>query len=666
MLRRILLFTGLTLIVMLVFISFATRTVLREGFSTLEKGLVETNLARVQNAIADEISSLGATTSAWASWDETYRFVVRRNGSYVESNIRSGMFSNLDLDLVLLLDTRGALIYGATLDPLKGVRQGVPPGLMGWLAAHPPLTGHANTSSGAEGIIQLPEGPLLAAARLIMDPRRARGARGTLLMGRFLDDREASRLSRSLKLTISFLPLNPAVAAQGPATIDDHRGDVISGSAVLKAIDGSPAVLVRVQFPRDIHRQADTTARYFIMWLFVIGVVFSAVVLLVIQLTVLSRLQQLSAGVLSIGTGSKPGKRVAVKGRDQIAYLGAAINGMLEALEGSTDQLRRSEQRNQAFLDAIPDLILRVSRDGTVIDANLPAHYRLAMQTSTLKGARLEEIAARYPFLPQNLLTDGPQAIQRALTEGAPVVLRLSLDPGSGTQHFQASIAASGDAEVIVIVREVTSEKRVEETQRHDILVKEIHHRVKNNLQVISSLLGLQASAAQDPQTRALLNESRDRVRSMALIHEKLFQSSDGSGGGYAQYVRDLADQLLKSYKGDSSAVAIDSDVADIPMDLDLSVPVGLIVNEFLTNALAHAFPPGRSGRISVRLRRAADGRAELSVTDDGVGFPQEIDYRNPTSLGLRIVNILVQQIRGTLTLERKSGTSFSITFPIG
>ena len=91
-----------------------------------------------------------------------------------------------------------------------------------------------------------------------------------------------------------------------------------------------------------------------------------------------------------------------------------------------------------------------------------------------------------------------------------------------------------------------------------------------------------------------------------------------------------------------------------------------LIVNELLTNALAHAFPPGRPGRISVRLRRTADGRVELSVTDDGVGFPQEIDYRNPTSLGLRIVNILVQQIRGTLTLERKSGTSFSITFPIG
>ena len=127
MLRRILLFTGVTLIVMLVFISFATRTVLMDGFSTLEKGLVETNLARVQNAIAHEIGSLGMTTSAWASWDETYRFVVRRNMSYVESNIRSGMFSNLDLDVVLFLDTRGALIYGATVDPLKGVGRGVPP-----------------------------------------------------------------------------------------------------------------------------------------------------------------------------------------------------------------------------------------------------------------------------------------------------------------------------------------------------------------------------------------------------------------------------------------------------------------------------------------------------------------------------------------------------------
>jgi two-component sensor histidine kinase/sensor domain CHASE-containing protein len=665
MLRRILFFTGITLVVMFLFITVITRTVLLNGFSRLEKGFLDRNVQRAENAISDEITSLGMTTSDWAAWDETYRFIRDRNTQYRESNLGSDTFLTLHLGVILFVDTRGAEAFAVSFDPKKGVHQGAPASLLSWLAAHPSMVRLSDATAHAEGIIPLPEGPLVAAARPILRSKREGPVRGTLLMGRFIDAQEIDRLSRSLRLsmTLSALSGQSKPGSPGQVAVDTLREDVISGSTVLSAADGSPAYRLSVEFPRDIYRQGVTTSRYFIFWLLVIGVVFGAVVLLVIQVTVLSRLERLSAGVLAIGTGSEPGRRVSLKGRDQIAYLGAAINGMLEALEGSHDKLRQSEKRNEAFLDAIPDMILRVSREGEIVDARFPPRSRLAGKSDAFIGKELGALAGQFPSISEKLVADALAAIGRALDEGMPVILEFALDLGKGTQHFQAHFAASGDTEVIVVAREVTAEKRGEEAQRHEILVKEIHHRVKNNLQVISSLLSLQASAVQDLTMRSLFNESRDRVRSMALIHEKLYQSDSESGSGYAQYVRDLADSLLHSYKGDAAGVEIGIEVGEIPMDLDMSVPVGLIINELLTNALAHAFPQGRRGRITVSMRRVEDGQLQLSVGDDGIGFPEGIDYRNPTSLGLRIVNILVQQIRGTLTLDGRQGTTFCVTF---
>ncbi len=665
MLRRILLFIGVTLIVMLFFITLATDSVIMKGFSHVERNFMMRNLARAENAISDQVSSMGRSAADWAAWDDAYRFVQDRNKSFVDANLGKDVFEDLHVDIVLFLDTDGAPVFGETFDRERGVSPGVPLALSNWLVAHPFMTRLNGTTSQAEGIIPLPSGPLMAASRPIMTSHHEGPVRGTLLMARFLDADVVDRLSRSLELAIALAPLLPGqkATAQAPV-IDTSREDVISGFSVLPGADGQPALVMRVDSARDINAQARATSRYFAAWLIFIGVVFSAVVLLVIQKTVLSRLEQLSSRVLAIGTGAEPGRRVAVKGTDQIAYLGAAINGMLDALEGSHTELRQSEQRNRAFLDAIPDMILRVTADGNIVDARFPPRSNLQTAADALVGISLEELAGRFPGVAPGLAAEAKGSIRKALESGGPSTMEFVIDSDGGPLHYESRFAASGDAEVIVVTRETTPEKRVQESKKQDVLLKEIHHRVKNNLQVISSLLSLQASAAKDPLTSRLLDESRNRVRSVALIHEKLYQERGGQGGGYAPYVRDLANQLLRFYKGDSGLVSIQIDVDDIPMDMDVSVPVGLILNELLSNALAHAFPQDRSGRISVRMRGVSGGRIEIAVADNGVGFPKEIDFRSPSSLGLRIVNMLAQQIRATLTLDTEGGTTFLVTFP--
>jgi two-component sensor histidine kinase len=152
----------------------------------------------------------------------------------------------------------------------------------------------------------------------------------------------------------------------------------------------------------------------------------------------------------------------------------------------------------------------------------------------------------------------------------------------------------------------------------------------------------------------------------MALIHEKLYPSGDVQGISFAGYVRDLAAHLRHSYAGNSGSVELETDVEEMTLSMDISVPCGLIINELLSNSLKYAFPDGRRGTISVSLHRVEGSRVVLTISDDGTGFPREIDIRNPSTLGLRIVNILVAQLRGALTVNAGPGTSFTISFPSG
>lgn len=196
-----------------------------------------------------------------------------------------------------------------------------------------------------------------------------------------------------------------------------------------------------------------------------------------------------------------------------------------------------------------------------------------------------------------------------------------------------------------------------------DVLLKEIHHRVKNNLQVISSLLNLQSNLIEDPGMRQVFAESRHRVRSMALIHEKLYQSDDLSRIDFEDYIRSLTSSLQTSFGG-RSAVRIAVDVEAIKLSVDSAVPCGLIVNELVTNCFKYAFTDGRAGEIRIGLKRSEPARLSLTVSDNGVGFPKGVDFRNTESLGMQIVTTLADQLDGTISLQNGAGTTFEIKFP--
>jgi len=227
---------------------------------------------------------------------------------------------------------------------------------------------------------------------------------------------------------------------------------------------------------------------------------------------------------------------------------------------------------------------------------------------------------------------------------------------------YQGKPAIQGS--ILDVTERRKAEDRLQASLREkEILLQEIHHRVKNNMQVISSLLNLQSKHLSDPVAVEMFQECQHRIRTMALVHESLYKSSDLSKIEFGSYLRSLASHLLHFNEVDTRRIRMETALEEVYLDIQTAIPTGLIANELLSNAMKHAFPGKRSGTIELALRPLPEGSCLLSVKDDGIGFPEGIDIRKTESLGLQIVSSLIDQVDGRLEILRENGTEFRIVF---
>jgi PAS domain S-box-containing protein len=235
-------------------------------------------------------------------------------------------------------------------------------------------------------------------------------------------------------------------------------------------------------------------------------------------------------------------------------------------------------------------------------------------------------------------------------------------------------IYLQGGPHIISVTRDITERRLGEERLKSlllekEILLKEVHHRVKNNFQIVASLLNLQSENVGDPDATELLMAGRNRVQSMSLIHEKLYQSESLAGIPFDDYIQRLVHGLISSYGVDPSRISLRVDAKNIRLGVDCAIPCGLIVNELVSNCFKYAFPPDRKekGQIAIIMRQDETGKVLLSVSDDGIGLPADMDLHTIKTLGLHLVQMLAeQQLHGSLTLNRDSGSKFTIEFQNG
>ena len=319
--------------------------------------------------------------------------------------------------------------------------------------------------------------------------------------------------------------------------------------------------------------------------------------------------------------------------------------------------------RFRAIMDCCDDVIFVIdARNGRIVDASGSACRRLGYDRDALLCLNIGDILDVAALGATDSLHTGPSGHADCVT-----ILR-----GRGDIRLPAEIVFNAakveeSSLIVAVARAVAGRRQEEEKLRaelkeKEVMLKEIHHRVKNNLQVISSLLSIQSTILADPRDATYFQESRDRIRTMALVHEKLYQSDDIAAVDFGPYVDRLTANLFRSYTGSGGRASLYVDVKDIFLGPDHAIPCGLIVNELVTNALKYAFPEGRSGTITVTMRQS-DDRYELTVSDNGVGMPANFNLEETESLGLQLVNMLAHQLDGTVTMDVSQGTRFTISF---
>jgi len=259
------------------------------------------------------------------------------------------------------------------------------------------------------------------------------------------------------------------------------------------------------------------------------------------------------------------------------------------------------------------------------------------------------------------VLAVGPKLSEEAYSQDDQLTLT--------TLANQTAIAIENARLYDAAQRDLAERKQVEAQVRaslreKEVLLREIHHRVKNNLQVISSLLRLQSQQVEGKQYAEMLRESQNRIRSMALIHEALHRSQNLADIAFRDYIEHLANDLFRSYGVSASRIRLNIEAESLLLGIDRAIPCGLIVNELLSNAIKHAFPEGRQGEITICFHSVNERELELAISDDGIGIPKDVSFGYGGSLGLYLVKILAEdQLHGEMELDRSKGTAFRITF---
>ncbi|MEF8727159.1 MAG: CHASE domain-containing protein [Accumulibacter sp.] len=343
------------------------------------------------------------------------------------------------------------------------------------------------------------------------------------------------------------------------------------------------------------------------------------------------------------------------------------VAAALRATAQSNRKLAASEGRLKAFFDNATSLVWIKDLQGQFLVVNRHTEAVLGLPRERLLGHTVAEI------FPQNEAADFTSNDRQVLEAGHSLEFEESALLADGRRTY-VSVKfplrdAGGRIDALgAICTDISDRKEAEESLRASldektVLLKEVHHRVKNNLQIITSLLNLQLNRTQIPEARETLRDTQSRIRSMALLHEALYQSGSLARIGLPQYVGSLCAPLWHAAGSVAANVRLEQRIDDLSLPLDQAVPCGLIINELVSNALKHAFPGGRSGQIVVAASMLPKGLLRLSVTDDGVGLPPE-DPRSSDSLGLQLVFMLVNQLQGVVDIGNEGGSEFRIAFP--
>ena len=422
----------------------------------------------------------------------------------------------------------------------------------------------------------------------------------------------------------------------------------------ISIILGMPFEMLRAETRGALHKTAGMA---------VVLLIYSSIVAFFLARRISEPVKELASKTEMISRGDFEARVSPGAGGGEIKQLAESFNEMVDALK----RITVSRDYVDNILRSIVDMLVVLNPDLTIRQVN-------SSLLETL-GYKETEIVGRY-FSAIQLDDDSEESIPEMLLDGKIIndmeTLFLARDGTRVPVIFSASplydsnggVQGAACVALDITERKEAADRMAASLMEKEMLLREVHHRVKNNMQVIVSLLKLQSGKIEDTKYLEMLKESQNRIKSMALVHEKLYRSKTIARINFEDYINSIAKNLLRSYSHLAGRVNIRVESEDILVGIDTAIPCGLLINELISNSLKHAFPQGSEGEIRVKMHRSGEDEFELVVNDNGVGMQEDFDFRHTESLGLQLVSTLAEdQLNGEILLNAAGGTEFRIKF---
>ncbi len=706
----------LTVIILISVAYIVSLVPLDKAFSELEKEDMSKNLERLRNSISYEINGINSTLSDWSAWDDTYKFMNDQNLNYIESNLGNDSFIGVKINIMEFIDTKGQIIFSKAFDFSKNSEQDIPSFFKNDVL-YSNLYIKDNEIKGVKGIISLPEGLMLVAAKPITLSDGSGQPRGTLIMGRFLDQAVIRDISQLTQLSIAIyksddsnLPedikeVNRSISKSNSESIKPLDKNTIAGYASLENLDNTKTI-IKVKVSRDM-RAVGNKSIVFLTWsLAACGIIITVVIILLLERNIIRRIKHLIKSVGHIGKSGDLTARVTVKGRDEISFLANGVNTMLFALQKSRDKLKVSERKYsylfENMLDAYAYLKMdfnedRIPNDGTFLEINNSFEKLAATSENKLIGRKVSEVMCQI-----GIVSNWLDSFKQVTKEGQKLIFDRYFEETG--QWFSVYIYCPESGYVIVIFHDITDMKKIQErleeakeaaeqaNKAKSYFLANMSYKIRTPLNAIVGSTELLVETPLTAAQRSLVNtvlEGGEQLQN--LINDILDYSKIEAGklvlNNFKFSLPDVIESVAELMslkvreKGLSFMTYISPDIPELIGDSDR-------LKQILLNLISNAVKFTDKGEIVLRAeisRKTEDNIViKFEVSDTGIGIPEDIQKKlfqafaqtdssitrryGGTGLGLSISKQLTHMMNGEINVESEvgKGSTFRFTSEFG
>lgn len=717
--KILLIMSSTTLALMVVLYGFTQMTMIRTA-TEMEKEDARQNVMRALNALSDELEKMLSITRDYASWDDTYTFMIDRNEKYVETNLVDETFLNLKLNLMLFVNTDGQIVFQKGFDLKKERETQIPPSMLEHTGPNSPLVHFSNEQGALAGILILPEGPLIVTSAPILTSTYTGPIRGALIMGRYLDSNEVSRLGQTAHLSINIFQIDDSnlltdfqtttaspLPDQDEVFIKPLNEESIAGYALINDIYGEPALVLRVDLPRNVYNEAKRNMAYFIYSMLFSASAYAVAIILLVERSTISRLTGLERIVDRIRNTGDVSARIPVTGRDEISSLAENVNAMLEQLEERQRQLAAERDKLDLVTQNLGAGLALISREMKVLWAN-----KIWKRTfGEFEGETCYEVQKQrgHPCARCGVR----EVFEKGLESVAYEQLRKGVDGESIWLEIMATPLRDGDGRVTAALEltvPITERKRMEEELRRHLehmeeLVEErtrklveyeklaaigktammVGHDLRNPLQVMMNIVYLAGEHLKSILPNVPNHDKAEQIKKLCSSMEEQIEYMNKIVSDLQDFARPLQPHFqptnLTRLIEETVSTIRKPETVEVSLNFEDELPDlkvdGAMIRRALTNLITNAIQAmPKGGRITVTTSRKGDV-ALISVQDTGEGVPKEnldklfkpffTTKARGQGLGLPVTKRIVESHGGAIKVESEVGVgaTFTIELPI-